>query len=233
METLTTSSSSRAQIVLSQGASFWVAAGVVAHTLWTSAAPAVTYPLYATHWHLTPTVTTAIFAVYPIAVVATLFAFGNLSERIGRRAAMLLGLAASEVGVLLFAVAPSVWFIFAGRVWMRLGVGLSASAATAALVEFSPEVPGLRTAQKYAVSCGGGHIYRIGLFDQVLIKENHIAAAGSLTAAVAAARRAVGSRKIKVDVEVETMEEFEEALRGAPAGSAFPAAQRFLPPRFS
>lgn len=75
-------------------------------------------------------------------------------------------------------------------------------------------VPGLRTAQKYAVLCGGGHNYRVGLFDQVLIKENHIAAAGSLTAAVAEARRAAGSRKI--DVEVETMEEFEEALRAGP-----------------
>ena len=75
-------------------------------------------------------------------------------------------------------------------------------------------VPGLRTAQKYAVLCGGGQNYRIGLFDQVLIKENHIAAAGSLTAAVAAARREAGSRK--VEVEVETMEEFEEALRAGP-----------------
>ena len=74
-------------------------------------------------------------------------------------------------------------------------------------------IPGLRTAQKYAVVCGGGGHYRIGLFDQVLIKENHIAAAGSLTAAVAAAR-AAGSRK--VDVEVETMEELEEALRASP-----------------
>ena len=71
-------------------------------------------------------------------------------------------------------------------------------------------------AQKYAVLCGGGQNYRIGLFDQVLIKENHIAAAGSLTAAVAAARRAAGSRKVEVDVEVETMEEFEEALRAGP-----------------
>jgi len=75
-------------------------------------------------------------------------------------------------------------------------------------------IPGLRTAQKYAVVCGGGQNYRIGLFDHVLIKENHIAAAGSLTAAVAAARRVAGSRK--VDVEVETMEEFEEALRAGP-----------------
>ena len=83
-----------------------------------------------------------------------------------------------------------------------------------AILDTRKTVPGLRTAQKYAVLCGGGQIYRIGLFDQVLIKENHIAAAGSLTAAVAAARRAAGSRK--VEVEVETMEEFEEALRAGP-----------------
>jgi nicotinate-nucleotide pyrophosphorylase (carboxylating) len=83
-----------------------------------------------------------------------------------------------------------------------------------AILDTRKTVPGLRTAQKYAVVCGGGQNYRIGLFDQVLIKENHIAAAGSLTAAVAAARRAAGSRK--VEVEVETMEEFEEALRAGP-----------------
>jgi len=83
-----------------------------------------------------------------------------------------------------------------------------------AILDTRKTVPGLRTAQKYAVSCGGGQNFRIGLFDQVLIKENHIAAAGSLTAAVAAARRAAGSRK--VEVEVETMEEFEEALRAGP-----------------
>ncbi len=83
-----------------------------------------------------------------------------------------------------------------------------------AILDTRKTVPGLRTAQKYAVLCGGGQIYRIGLFDQVLIKENHIAAAGSLTAAVAAARRAAGSRK--VEVEVETMEEFVEALRASP-----------------
>jgi nicotinate-nucleotide pyrophosphorylase (carboxylating) len=75
-------------------------------------------------------------------------------------------------------------------------------------------IPGLRTAQKYAVLCGGAQNLRIGLFDQVLIKENHIAAAGSLTAAVAAARHVAGSRK--VEVEVETPAEFAEALQAAP-----------------
>jgi hypothetical protein len=57
---------------LGQRASFWVAAGVVAHTLWTSAAPAMTYPLFAEEWHLTHTVTTGVFAIYPIVVAAVL-----------------------------------------------------------------------------------------------------------------------------------------------------------------
>jgi nicotinate-nucleotide pyrophosphorylase (carboxylating) len=83
-----------------------------------------------------------------------------------------------------------------------------------AILDTRKTLPGLRTAQKYAVVCGGAQNYRIGLFDRVLIKENHIAAAGSLSAAIAAGRRAAGQRK--VEVEVETLGEFEEALRAAP-----------------
>ena len=83
-----------------------------------------------------------------------------------------------------------------------------------AILDTRKTIPGMRMAQKYAVACGGAQNHRIGLFDQVLIKENHIAAAGSLSAAITAARRAAGTRK--VEVEVETLAEFEEALRGAP-----------------
>ncbi len=121
-----------------QQASFWIAAAVVAHTLWTSAAPAMTYPLYAAEWGLSPTVTTAIFAIYPIVVVTVLIIFGNLSDHIGRRAAMLWGLGASFLGVALFAVAPNVGWVFAGRILMGVGVGLSAGPATAAMIEFGP-----------------------------------------------------------------------------------------------
>jgi nicotinate-nucleotide pyrophosphorylase (carboxylating) len=71
-------------------------------------------------------------------------------------------------------------------------------------------LPGLRTAQKYAVLCGGGQNHRIGLFDRVLVKENHIAAAGSIAAAVAAARS--GSPGVPVEVETETLAEFDQAL---------------------
>ncbi|HEY6644449.1 carboxylating nicotinate-nucleotide diphosphorylase [Povalibacter sp.] len=71
-------------------------------------------------------------------------------------------------------------------------------------------VPGLRLAQKYAVVCGGGVNHRIGLFDAILVKENHIAAAGSIAAAVAHARRVAGDRV--VEVEVESLDELRQAL---------------------
>jgi len=71
-------------------------------------------------------------------------------------------------------------------------------------------LPGLRTAQKYAVLCGGGQNHRMGLYDMVLIKENHIAAAGSIAAAVAAARAAAPG--LPVEVETENLDEVAAAL---------------------
>src|SRR5271156_756801 len=128
------------RFVLGRRASLLVSAGVVCHTLWTSAAPALTYGLYAEEWHLTHTVIAAIFAIYPIAVVVMLLGFGGISDQIGRRTTMLAGLWASLAGALLFAVAPDVWWVFAGRALMGIGVGLAASPSTAAILEFtSPE----------------------------------------------------------------------------------------------
>ncbi len=133
-------------MALGRRASFWVSAGVVTHIFWTSAAPAMTYRLYAEQWHLTPTVTTGVFAVYPIVVVAVLVGFGDLSDHIGRRLVMLLGLGASLIGTLLFAVAPDVLWLFAGRALTGIGVGLTAGTATAALVDFSAEGQSTRAA---------------------------------------------------------------------------------------
>jgi nicotinate-nucleotide pyrophosphorylase (carboxylating) len=75
-------------------------------------------------------------------------------------------------------------------------------------------IPGLRTAQKYAVLCGGGQNHRMGLYDRVLIKENHIAAAGSLGGAIRAARSHAPG--MTIEVEVESLTELEEALAAAP-----------------
>ena len=127
---------------LGRRASLFVSACVVAHTLWTSAAPALAYRLYADEWHLNHTVTTGIFAIYPVVVVLTLIGFGDISDHIGRRAAMLMGLVASLAGTVLFAVAPDVLWLFAARALMGVGVGLSAGPSTAAVVEFAAGGPG-------------------------------------------------------------------------------------------
>jgi len=78
------------------------------------------------------------------------------------------------------------------------------------LLDTRKTLPGLRLAQKYAVLCGGGQNHRLGLYDAFLIKENHIAAAGSITAAVRAARALAPGKS--VEVEVETLAELDEAL---------------------
>ena len=84
----------------------------------------------------------------------------------------------------------------------------------ARILDTRKTLPGLRLAQKYAVRAGGGHNHRIGLFDAVLIKENHIAAAGSIGAAIARARMLHPG--LLVETEVETFAELREALAAAP-----------------
>ena len=78
------------------------------------------------------------------------------------------------------------------------------------LLDTRKTLPGLRRAQKYAVTCGGCYNHRIGLFDAFLIKENHIAACGGIAQAVATARQLAPGRP--VEVEVENLHELEQAL---------------------
>jgi nicotinate-nucleotide pyrophosphorylase (carboxylating) len=82
------------------------------------------------------------------------------------------------------------------------------------LLDTRKTIPGLRTAQKYAVRVGGGENHRMGLYDGILIKENHIAAAGSIALAVAAAKRGAGPIpvEVEVEVEVENLEQLEETI---------------------
>ncbi len=73
--------------------------------------------------------------------------------------------------------------------------------------------PGLRALEKYAVRCGGGHNHRFGLYDAVMIKDNHIAAVGGITKAIAAARAAVG-HTVKIEVEIDGLDQLDAALSG-------------------
>jgi nicotinate-nucleotide pyrophosphorylase (carboxylating) len=79
------------------------------------------------------------------------------------------------------------------------------------IVDTRKTLPGLRALQKYAVRCGGGANHRFGLDDAVLIKDNHIAAVGSISAAIKAARHTVG-HMVNIEVEVDTLDQLDEAL---------------------
>ena len=81
----------------------------------------------------------------------------------------------------------------------------------AQIVDTRKTLPGLRLAQKYAVTCGGGANHRLGLYDGILIKENHIMAAGGVTQALSQAR-SLGRNDVFIQIEVETLEQLGEAL---------------------
>jgi len=82
----------------------------------------------------------------------------------------------------------------------------------AVILDTRKTTPGFRALEKYAVRMGGGSNHRIGLYDMVLIKDNHIDAAGSITAAVNAVRTNLDARDLPIEVEVKTLEELDEAL---------------------
>jgi len=81
----------------------------------------------------------------------------------------------------------------------------------AAILDTRKTLPGLRVAEKYAVKTGGGVNYRMGLYDAILIKENHIAAAGGITAALTEAGR-IAPENVWIQIEVETLAQLDEAL---------------------
>ncbi|WP_291045123.1 MFS transporter [Herbiconiux sp.] len=119
-------------------AAFWSSAAVLALCLWASGAPSVLYPEYAAAWSLPAVVTTSVFGAYPAALLIVLLLFGGVSDVIGRRRAMLLGVALLAVAAIVFALAPNVGWLFAGRILQGVGTGFALGAASAALVENNP-----------------------------------------------------------------------------------------------
>jgi nicotinate-nucleotide pyrophosphorylase (carboxylating) len=82
----------------------------------------------------------------------------------------------------------------------------------AAIVDTRKTTPGLRAFEKYAVRCGGGRNHRTGLFDAILIKDNHIIAAGGIAEALSRAR-ALAGHMVKIEIEVDTLDQLDEVLR--------------------
>ncbi|MFM0025801.1 MFS transporter [Paraburkholderia madseniana] len=141
---------------LDRRASFWVSFGVSTHTLWTSAAPALSYRLYAQKWNLSLVDTAGVFTIYPIFVVSTLVLLGGLSDQVGRRMTMLIALTCSLVGVLVMTVAPDIRWLLVGRALMGIGVGLGSGSSTAAILEFSSDEDPERSAAATNIAQGIG-----------------------------------------------------------------------------
>src|SRR4029453_16619282 len=103
--------------------------------------PTPLYPLFEARYSFGERTVTVVFAVYAFGVIAGLLAFGNLSDEIGRKPVLLLGLAFSAISALLFLVANSLVPIYAGRVVSGLSAGIFTGTATAALVDLPPGGP--------------------------------------------------------------------------------------------
>lgn len=95
------------------------------------------YPTFASLWGAGTVATTALFAVYPAALVLVMVTCGSLSDRYGRRALLLAGVTAVAVGTVLLALTSAISLAFAGRTFQGAGVGLAMSAASAALMEYN------------------------------------------------------------------------------------------------
>jgi MFS family permease len=100
--------------------------------------PAPLYAVYAREYRFSSVVLTAIFAVYALVLVPTLMIFGELSDRLGRRAVLVAGLAVAGAALVVFALADGIALLFAARALQGLAVGMVSGAATAALVELEP-----------------------------------------------------------------------------------------------
>jgi MFS family permease len=108
------------------------------------------YAVYAQRFGFSSLVLTTIFAVYAAALIPSLVLFGQLSDRLGRRLVVTIGLAAGAAGLVLFAVATDVAWLYAARAMQGLAVGVTSGAATAALVELDP----VRDARRAALFAG-------------------------------------------------------------------------------
>jgi nicotinate-nucleotide pyrophosphorylase (carboxylating) len=148
--------------------------------------------------------------------------FGQLDPRVRLEWHITEGHAAAANQLLLTLEGPARALLTGERTALNFLQMLSATATAAhsyaallegtncCLLDTRKTIPGLRSAQKYAVRVGGGHNHRMGLFDGILIKENHIMAAGSIAGAVAAAKR--GGAQVPVEVEVESFSELQQAI---------------------
>lgn len=118
---------------------FWFLAATLALLLFASSAPSPLYVVYQEQWDFSAITLTSIFAVYALALLATLVIVGSISDHVGRRPTLLVALAIEIAGMLAFAEAHSVGWLVAARVLQGVGTGIAMGAISAALLDLEPE----------------------------------------------------------------------------------------------
>ncbi len=137
---------------------YWTATVIVLLLLWASSAPSVLYPLWAVEWRFSPLVQTSVYSCYPVALIVVLLVGGGISDRIGRRKAMLAGMAVIAVACLLLTAAQGLGWLYAGRILQGLGTGLAIGASNAAIIESEPGGNTARAASTITVASAFGMI---------------------------------------------------------------------------
>ena len=131
---------------------FRVVACTLGLFLFAASAPSPLYGVYASSWHFSPTTLTEIFAVYAVALLVTLLTAGSLSDAVGRRPVIFLGLGVQALAMIGFLVANGVAWLFAARITQGVATGLVTAAVAAALIDLQPENPPGRGALVNAIT---------------------------------------------------------------------------------
>jgi len=141
-----------AQVPASRERGFWVVTCTLGLFLFAASAPSPLYRVYASSWHFSPTTLTEIFAVYAVALLITLLTAGSLSDAVGRRPVIVLGLAVQSLAMVGFLVANGAAWLFAARITQGVATGLVTAAVAAALIDLQPENPPGRGALVNAIT---------------------------------------------------------------------------------
>ena len=127
------------RLAVPRKAAFWLVAYVFGVTILGTSLPAPLYAIYQRQWHFSAGVLTLVFAAYAVAVLVTLLVAGRASDQVGRKPVMAAALGFSTVSTIVFILAPSVGWLYLGRVLSGLSAGLMTGAAPAALTEMLQE----------------------------------------------------------------------------------------------
>jgi MFS family permease len=129
----------RSAVRLGRRSSFWLLAGTLCLLLFASSAPSPLYVVYQTEWTFSTITLTSVFAVYALALLASLVIAGSVSDHVGRRPTLLFALVIELVGMLLFAEARGVGWLFAARIVQGVATGIAMGTISASLIDLEPD----------------------------------------------------------------------------------------------